>query len=96
MELVKVRARNFFKLPIDILEVALKSQSVTTENGFTVVTGRVNSDGSGHFFVRNQSGRIEEICHENMEEILFVPKTYLYRHKDHFGQLEYPVVPIEN
>ena len=93
-EIEKVRARDFFQLPVDILWPLLQSEAITTPDGLPVVSGRSWPDGSGYFFVRNSGGRLEP--REDMEEIFLVPRKFLVRHKNHFlPELEYPLVPVE-
>ena len=93
-EVEKVRARDFFQLPVDILWPLLQSEAITTPDGLPVVSGRSWPDGSGYFFVRNSGGRLEP--REDMEEIFLVPRKFLVRHKNHFlPELEYPLVPVE-
>ncbi len=90
----RVRARNLFQLPVDILWPVLQSETIKTINGFPVVSGRSWSDGSGHFYVRNSKGTLE--VRDNMEETLLVPRKFLQRHKNHFlPEIEYPLVPVE-
>lgn len=93
-EVEKVKAKDFFQLPVDILWSILQSECIKTSDDFSVVSGRSWEDGSGYFFVRNSGGRLEP--REDMEEIFLVPRKFLVRHKNHFlPELEYPLVPVE-
>jgi hypothetical protein len=94
-EVEKVRARDFFQLPVDILWPLLQSEAITTPDGLPVVSGRSWPDGSGYFFVRSAEGTLS--LRENMEEVFLVPRKFLQRHKNHFlPELEYPLVSVLN
>ena len=48
-EVEKVKAKDFFQLPVDILWSILQSECIKTSDDFSVVSGRSWEDGSGHF-----------------------------------------------
>jgi hypothetical protein len=94
-EVEKVKAKDFFQLPVDILWSILQSECIKTSDDFSVVSGRSWEDGSGHFYVRSAEGTLSP--RENMEEVFLVPRKFLQRHKNHFlPELEYPLVSVLN